>query len=36
MVVERVVTLSAGEHVLKVHIDGDYLNLDRIVFEATD
>ena len=34
VVVERVVTLPAGEHVLKVHIDGDYLNLDRIVFEA--
>jgi hypothetical protein len=36
VVVERIVTLSAGEHVLKVHIDGDYVNLDRMVFEATD
>jgi alpha-L-fucosidase len=36
VVVERIVTLSAGEHVLKVHIDGDYVNLDKMVFEATD
>ena len=36
VVVERVVRLSAGEHVLKVHVDGDYLNLDRMVFEATE
>ncbi len=36
VVVERIVKLSAGEHVLKVHIDGDYVNLDKMVFEATD
>jgi alpha-L-fucosidase len=35
-VVERIVELSAGEHVLKVHIDGDYVNLDKIVFEMTE
>jgi len=36
VVVERIVNLPAGEHVLKVVIDGDYANLDRMVFEATD
>jgi alpha-L-fucosidase len=34
VVVERIVSLPAGEHVLKVVIDGDYVNLDKMVFEA--
>jgi alpha-L-fucosidase len=31
-VVHRTVQLDAGEHVLKVVIDGDYVNLDKMVF----
>jgi alpha-L-fucosidase len=32
-VVKKTVKLEAGEHVLKVMIDGDGLNLDKMVFE---
>jgi hypothetical protein len=35
-VVERIVTLAAGEQVLRVVIDGDYVNLNRMVFEAAE
>jgi len=34
-VVERTINLSAGQHVLKVVVDGDLLNLDKMVFEET-
>jgi alpha-L-fucosidase len=34
VVVARIVKLSAGEQVLRVLIDGDYVNLDKMVFEA--
>jgi hypothetical protein len=35
-VVERMIKLPAGERVLKVVIDGDYVNLDKMVFEAME
>lgn len=33
--VERTVDLEAGQHVLRVVIDGDYVNLDKMVFAQT-
>jgi hypothetical protein len=36
VVLERAVTLEAGEQVLRVVIDGDFLNLDKMVFQAVD
>jgi hypothetical protein len=36
VVLERTVSLSAGEHLLKVVIDGDYVNLDKMVFAAME
>jgi len=35
-VVERSVKLAAGTHVLKVVIDGDYVNLDKMVFATAE
>ena len=35
-VVERTINLSAGQHVLKVVVDGDLLNLDKMVFEEIE
>ncbi|MDA3833200.1 MAG: alpha-L-fucosidase [Spirochaetales bacterium] len=35
-VVEKTVKLDAGEHVLTVVIDGDSVNLDKMVFEEVD
>jgi alpha-L-fucosidase len=32
-VVKKTVNLDAGQHVLKLVIDGDFLNLDKMVFE---
>jgi len=32
-VIKKVVKLDAGQHLLKLVIDGDYLNLDKMVFE---
>jgi alpha-L-fucosidase len=32
-VIQKTVKLNAGQHVLKLIIDGDFLNLDKIVFE---
>jgi len=34
-VVDRVIHLDAGQHVLKVVIDGNFVNLDKMVFETT-
>jgi hypothetical protein len=34
-VLERTVRLDAGSHVLHVVIDGDYVNLDKMIFEAS-
>jgi len=36
VVVERTIKLEAREQVLKVIIDGDYVNLDKMVFEAVE
>ena len=36
VVVERVVKLAAGQQQLRVVIDGDYVNLDRMAFEVVD
>ena len=35
-VVERTIKLAARDQVLKVIIEGDYVNLDKMVFEAVD
>jgi hypothetical protein len=35
-VVERTIKLAARHQVLKVIIEGDYVNLDKMVFEAVD
>jgi alpha-L-fucosidase len=35
-VVQKTVKLEAGRHVLKVVVDGDLLNLDKMVFEETE
>lgn len=35
-VVERMIKLEAGERVLKVIIDGDYVNVDKMVFEELE
>lgn len=32
-VIKKTVKLNAGQHVLKLVIDGNFLNLDKIVFE---
>ncbi len=32
-VIEKAVNLGAGQHLLKLVVDGDYLNLDKMVFE---
>jgi len=32
-VIKKTVTLDAGQHLLKLVVDGDYLNLDKMVFE---
>lgn len=32
-VVEKTVNLDAGQHVLKLVVDGDYFNVDKMVFE---
>jgi alpha-L-fucosidase len=34
-VIKRTINLDAGQHVLKVVVDGDLLNLDKMVFEET-
>ena len=34
-VIDREIRLDAGEHVLKVVIDGDFVNLDRMNFETS-
>ncbi len=34
-VVKRTAKLDAGQHLLKLVVDGDYLNLDKMVFEET-
>ena len=31
--VKETITLVAGEHLLKLVIDGDYFNIDKMVFE---
>jgi alpha-L-fucosidase len=36
VVVERTIKLEAGEQVLKVVIDGDYVNLDKMVFQFVE
>jgi alpha-L-fucosidase len=35
IMIERSVRLDAGSHVLHVVIDGDYVNLDKMIFEAS-
>jgi hypothetical protein len=35
IVIERTAELTAGTHVLRVVIDGDYVNLDKMNFEKT-
>lgn len=35
-VIMKTVELDAGQHVLRLVIDGDYFNLDRMVFEETE
>ncbi len=35
-VVTKTVNLDAGEHLLKLVIDGDYVNLDKMVFEEME
>jgi len=35
-VVQKTIKLEDGQHVLKVVVDGDLLNLDRMVFEETE
>jgi alpha-L-fucosidase len=35
-VVQKTIKLEAGQHVLKVVVDGDLLNLDKMVFEETE
>jgi alpha-L-fucosidase len=35
-VVQKTVKLETGQHVLKVVVDGDLLNLDKMVFEETE
>jgi hypothetical protein len=35
-VVERTIKLDERDQVLKVIIEGDYVNLDKMVFEAVD
>jgi alpha-L-fucosidase len=34
-VVKKSVTLDAGQHVLKLEVDGDFFNLDKMVFAET-
>ncbi len=35
VVVKKTVNLDAGEHELKLVVDGDYFNIDKMVFEET-
>jgi alpha-L-fucosidase len=35
-IVKKTIKLEAGQHVLKVVVDGDLLNLDKMVFEETE
>jgi alpha-L-fucosidase len=34
-IVERTINLNAGHHILKLAVDGDLLNLDKMVFQET-
>jgi len=34
-VVTKTMTLDAGQHVLKLIVDGDFFNLDKMVFAET-
>jgi len=35
-VIKKTIKLDAGEHLLKLFVDGDYFNLDRMVFEVIE